>query len=87
MVQATTATIKTQLVAGVYPANTLNSDNIFDYEQYEARRRYPSAEILTVQPKSTSETKKSTDITVGYEIRYYVRNLGIRTDEIAGQNP
>ena len=85
MAQATTATIKTQLVAGSFPDNTLDEHNIFDYEQYEGRRRYPSAEIMTVQPESTSETKKSTDITVGYEIRYYTRNLGIRTVEVASQ--
>lgn len=85
MAQATTATIKTQLAAGSYPENTLDENNIFDYEQYEGRRRYPSAEIMTVQPESTSETKKSTDVTVGYEIRYYTRNLGIRTVEVASQ--
>jgi hypothetical protein len=85
MAQATTATIKTQLVAGTYPADTLTEHNIFDYEQYEARRRYPSCEIMTVQPESTNETKKSTDVTVGYEIRYYTRNLGVRTVEVASQ--
>ncbi|GAG17557.1 unnamed protein product, partial [marine sediment metagenome] len=78
-------TIKTQLEAGTYPDDTLSSDNIFDYAQYEGRRRYPSCEIETVQPESTNETKKSTETTVAFEIRYFVRNLGIRTDEIASQ--
>jgi len=85
MAQATASTIKTQLEAGSFPADTLSADNIFDYEQYEGRRRYPSCEIMTVQPESTNETKKSTDVTIGYEIRYYTRNLGIRTDEVASQ--
>lgn len=85
MAVATNATIKTQILAGSYPDDTLNSDNVFDYEQYEQRRRYPSCEILTIQPESTSETKKSTDVSVGFEIRYFRRNLGVRTDEVASQ--
>lgn len=85
MAQATAATIKTQLIAGTYPENTLNSDNIFDFEQYVNRRKYPSCEIITVQPESTTETKKSTETTISYEIRYYSKNIGIRTDEIASQ--
>jgi len=85
MAVATAASIKTQLLLGVYPDDTLSDDNIFDYPQYEKRRKYPSCDIETVQPESTTETKKSTDTTTGYEIRYYVRNLGERTDEIASQ--
>jgi len=45
----------------------------------------PSCEIQTVQPQSTNETKKSTETTVSYQISYYVRNLGARTDEVAKQ--
>ena len=82
---ATAATIKTQLIAGSYPDDTLSSDNIFDFPQYEQRRKYPSCEIETVQPESTNETKRSTETTVSYEIRYFVRNLGVRTDEVANQ--
>lgn len=85
MAVATSATIKTQLEAGSYPDNTLDSNNIFDYAQYEGRRKYPSCEIETVQPESTTETKKSTEYSTIYEIRYFVRNLGIRTDEVASQ--
>jgi len=85
MAVATAATIKTQLEAGVYPDNTLSVDNIFDYAQYDARRKYPSCEIETVQPESTAETKKSTEISTSYVVRYFVRNLGVRTDEIANQ--
>lgn len=85
MAEATGATIKTQLEAGSYPDNTLSADNIFDYAQYEARRKYPSCEVVVVQPESTTETKKSTEKTVAYEIRYYTRNLGARTDEAATQ--
>ena len=82
---ATASTIKTQLEGGTYPDNTLSSDNIYDYPQYEQRRKYPSCEIETVQPESTNETKRSTETTVSYEIRYFVRNLGVRTDEVANQ--
>lgn len=85
MAVATPSTIKTQLVAGSYPDNTLSTDNIFDYEQYEGRRKYPSCEIVTIQPESSTETKKSTEYSVTFEIRYYARNLGIRTDEVANQ--
>ena len=85
MAQATAATIRTQLIAGSYPDDTLSEDNIFDYKQYELRRKYPSCEIETVQPESSTETKRSTEFAIAYEIRYFVRNLGIRTDEIANQ--
>lgn len=85
MAVANAATIKTQLEAGSYPDNTLNSNNIFDYRQWEGRRRYPSCEIETVQPESTTETKKSTEYTTVYEIRYYARALGVRTDETSTQ--
>jgi len=85
MAVATAASIKTQLDGGSYPANTLSSDNIFDYPQYISRRKYPSCEIETVQPESTTETKKSTETTVQFEIRYYYKNLGSRTDEVAQQ--
>jgi hypothetical protein len=82
---ATAATIKTQLEAGVYPENTLTTDNIFDYEQYVNRRKYPSCEVVTTQPESTTETKEKTEYSTVYEIRYYSKNLGTRTDEVAGQ--
>jgi hypothetical protein len=85
MVVATAATIKTQLVAGTYPSNTLSEDNIFDFPQYEARRKYPSCEVETVQPESTTETKRSTEVATAYEIRYFTRNIGARTDEVAAQ--
>ncbi len=87
MAVATNATIKTQILLGTFPDNTIESDgsNTFDFEQYERRRRYPSCEITTVQPESTEETKESTIFTVGFEIKYFVRNLGARTDEVATQ--
>jgi hypothetical protein len=85
MAVATTATIRTQLLLGSYPDNTLNTDNIFDYAQFATRRRYPSCEITTIQPQSTIETKKSTDKIVSYEISYYDKNLGLRSDDVATQ--
>ncbi len=85
MAVATASSIKTQLEAGVYPDDTLSASNIFDYAQYDGRRKYPSCEIETVQPESTTETKMKTEYSTTYEIRYFVRNLGVRTDEIANQ--
>lgn len=85
MTVATPSSLKTQILAGTYPDNTLSEDNVFDYEQYEGRRKYPSCEIVTTQPESTTETAKQTDIVVSFEIRYYAKNLGVRTDEVAGQ--
>lgn len=80
---ATAASIKTQLDGGSYPANTLTSDLIFDYQQFERRRRYPSCEIVTIQPESREETKDSTFFTSAYEIRYYTKRLGAGTDEVS----
>ena len=60
----------------------MDSDLIFDYEQFEKRRRYPSCEIITIQPESTEETKDSTFFSAAYEIRYYTKRLGGGTDEI-----
>jgi hypothetical protein len=85
MAVATAATIKTQLEAGSYPDDTLSSDNIYDYEQYISRRKYPSCEVVTTQPESTLEDKGKTEYQTTYEIRYYAKNLGIRTDEVANQ--
>ena len=77
--------IKTQILTGTYPENTINNDNVYDYEQYDKRRRYPSCEVWTTQPESTQETKKTTETIVGFEIRYYVKNLGIRSSQITSQ--
>ena len=85
MAVATAASIKTQVLAGTYPENTLNDDNVFDYAQFVTRRRYPSCEIVTTQPQSTIETKKSTEKIVAFEISYYDKNLGLRTDDVATQ--
>ena len=85
MAVATAASIKTQVLAGTYPENTLNDDNVFDYAQFVTRRRYPSCEIVTTQPQSTIETKKSTEKMVTFEISYYDKNLGLRTDDVATQ--
>ena len=85
MAVATAETIKTQILAGTYPSGTIESGNVFDYVQYEKRRLYPSCEIVTIQPESTVETKKTTETTVGFEIRYFVKNLGIRSDSILTQ--
>lgn len=85
MAVATAASIKTQVLAGTYPENTLNDDNVFDYAQFTTRRRYPSCEIVTTQPQSTIETKKSTEKMVTFEISYYDKNLGLRTDDVATQ--
>ena len=85
MAVATAESIKTQILAGTYPENTIETGNVFDYVQYEKRRLYPSCEIVTIQPESTVETKKTTETTVGFEIRYFIKNLGIRSDSILTQ--
>jgi hypothetical protein len=85
MAVATAATIQAHLLGGTYPEGTLNANNIFDYEQYTTRRRYPSCEVITTQPESTVETKKSTDTTIAFEINYYDKNLGLRTDDVSTQ--
>ena len=85
MAVATAATIQAHLLGGTYPENTLDANNIFDYEQYTTRRRYPSCEVITTQPESTVETRRSTDTTVAFEIRYYDKNLGLRTDDVSTQ--
>ena len=82
----TAETIKNAIAdATGYPENTINKYNVFDYEQYEKRRRYPSCEVWTVQPQSTIESKKTTERVVGFEIRYYVKNLGLRSSQIISQ--
>jgi hypothetical protein len=85
MAVATAATIQAHLIGGTYPEGTLDANNIFDYAQYTTRRRYPSCEVITTQPESTIETKKSTDTTIAFEINYYDKNLGLRTDDVSTQ--
>jgi hypothetical protein len=85
MAVATAATIQAHLIGATYPEGTLDSNNIFDYEQYTTRRRYPSCEVLTTQPESTVETKRSTDTTIAFEINYFDKNLGLRTDDVSTQ--
>jgi len=72
--------IKVILDTGVYPENTLTEKNIFAFEQYVKRRRYPSCEIIA-QQESTEETKRQTTTSYSFEIRVYLRNLGLADDE------
>lgn len=83
MAVPTAASIKTILEASTYPENTLSSENIFDYKQFVRRRRYPSCEIEVVQPEGSLEDKRQTLKVYAFEIRYYVKLLGIRSDEVA----
>ena len=85
MAVKTAEDIKTQILTGTYPENTIEAGNVFDYVQYEKRRLYPSCEDVTIQPESTVETKRTTETTVGFEIRYFIKNLGIRSDSILTQ--
>ena len=78
----TASEIKTQIIAGTYPEGTISSDNVFDYQQYEKRRKYPSCEITINNPTSTSETKKDTSTTYGFEIKLFTKNLGIQSNEV-----
>lgn len=84
MVVATPTSIRTQILTGTYPSNTIQSDgsNVFAYEQNVRRRRYPSCEIVAIQPQSTDETKKQTILTTIFEVRFFIKTLGIVEDEI-----
>lgn len=77
----TPTTIQAILVAGSWPDNTLNTYNIFDTEQPKTRRRYPSCEIIYV-PEGHLEDRKQTDKTMGFEIRYYDKIVGGRSQQI-----
>lgn len=79
------STLKTIILTGTYPESTITVDNVYDYEQVRLRRRYPSCEVVMVQPESTEETQKSTNKTLGFEIRYYSKILAQATDEVATQ--
>ena len=83
MAVATAATIQAHLIGATYPEGTLSKNNIFDYEQYTTRRRYPSCEVITTQPASTVETQNSTDTTIAFEINYYNKNLSLRKDDVS----
>lgn len=78
--------IKTQILTGTYPANTIISDNVFTKEQYVRRRRYPSCEIIVTSPQGNQQTKSETTTVFAFEVRYYTKNLGDQTDEISTQN-
>lgn len=78
--------VKTQILLGSYPDGTLNADNVFDYSQYQSRRRYPSCEVIVNNPTSTIESKRDTQTSYGFEVRLYTKNLGIQSDEISIQN-
>lgn len=69
------------LIAGTYPDNTLNQYNIFTYEQPVHRRSYPSCEIIYV-PEGQLQDRKQTDKTLGFEIRYYDKIVGGRSQQI-----
>jgi len=85
MAVVTSSLIKDQILAGTYPESTLANDNVFDFPQYVRRRKYPSCEIELTQPLSSNETQKSTEKTITFVVRYYVRNLGVRSNEIESQ--
>lgn len=87
MAVANPTTVRTQILTGVYPANTINSDgsNIFAKEQYVRRRKYPSCEVIAVQPESSEENKRQTVYSSTLEVRYYIRNIGDAVDEVTTQ--
>ena len=75
--------IRTILLTGTYPDNTLTEDNVFDAEQNETRRRYPSCEIEFTSPESFLKDRKQSDKTLGFEIRYFQKRLAGGSDEVA----
>lgn len=82
----TAAEIKTQILAGSYPDNTLNENNVFDFQQYERRRRYPSCDIIVNNPPSTTQTQRDTQTVYGFQVMLYTKNIGVQSDEIVLQN-
>lgn len=83
MAAVTPTQIVNQILAGTFPDGTLNSNNVFTYEQYVRRRRYPSCEVIITTPVSTEETQEKTNTIYSFEVRYYNKNLGQQTDEIS----
>jgi len=81
----TPATLQAILQGGTYPANSLATDQIFDYEHPILRRRYPSVEIIIDSPESTESTQKATNKTLGFKIFYYSKILAVGSDEVANQ--
>ena len=78
---ATASDIKTILVAGTYPS-IFSTDHIFDYEQVDKRRFYPSIEIL---PKNDNNRydRKQDERSAGFVINIYMKRLGVMSNEIA----
>jgi hypothetical protein len=56
---------------------------IFDYEQVENRRFFPSIEVVLINPESTNRTDEADITTYSFEIRIYQRRAGILSDEIS----
>lgn len=81
MSAVTAEAIRTQILAGSYTDSYLNSDNVFTKEQYVRRRRYPSCEVIIVNPQGTEETPDKTSRLYGFEIRLFTKNLGDQSDE------
>lgn len=77
--------IRTQILAGSYTDNYLNTDNVFTKPQYPTRRRYPSCEVIITTPQGTEETPDKTSRIYGFEVRLYTKNLGDQSDELTTQ--
>ena len=78
----TVDSILNALKAGTYTLDTLTPDRFLKTEQPEKRRRYPSVELVEVQPQSNVATQKSVDLVRRFEVRLYLR---LRAGQVEGQ--
>lgn len=78
----TTDSILTALKGGTYTLDTLTTDRFFKVEQPEKRRRFPSVELIEIQPISSTGTQKAIDLARRFEVRVYLR---LRGGQVEGQ--
>lgn len=80
MATPTPSNIKAILDLGVYPEDTISSENIYDY--IRPRKIYPSIEIELSKPQGKSETHEKVLKGYTFQIRLYYKQLGLGSNEI-----
>lgn len=68
------------LKKGTYSID-LPVEHIYDYEQIKNRRLYPSIEVVST-PNSTRSDKSRDELNSTFEVRIYIKRLGIMSDEL-----
>jgi len=74
------SSIKAILDLGVYPEDTISSENIYDY--LRPRKIYPSIEIEMSKPEGKTETQEKTQKGYTFLIHLLYKQLGLGSDEI-----